>query len=182
MNNLLDLLGHIVLTSSHFCNTTPILLKMVLFFYQMSSYIYSLSLILFSGFISMHVYICFCYCTQPVVGNELFRNYEYQALSLFLANTWQSDWLLTLGTYVVLYFVIKLCSTQTQVVLFFRTLCYIIAEGYFFILSFFIWYILPFGLIRLRTFRLSSWVSYVHTLSAGVHAHAGRMWQSQMSQ
>ena len=37
--------------------------------------------------------------------------------------------------------------------------CYIIAEGFFFILSFFVLYILPFGLVRLRTFRLSAWVS-----------------------
>ena len=31
--------------------------------------------------------------------------------------------------------------------------------GDFFILSFFLLYILPFGLVRLRTFRLSAWVS-----------------------
>ena len=37
--------------------------------------------------------------------------------------------------------------------------CYIIAEGFFFILSFFVLYILPFGLVRLRTFQLSAWVS-----------------------
>ena len=35
-------------------------------------------------------------------------------------------------------------------------LCYIIAEGFFFILSFFVGYILSFGLVRLRTFRLSA--------------------------
>ena len=34
------------------------------------------------------------------------------------------------------------------------TICYIIAEG-FFISSFFVGYILSFGLVRLRTFRLS---------------------------
>ena len=34
--------------------------------------------------------------------------------------------------------------------------CYIIAEGFFFILSFFIGYILSFGLVRLRTIRLSA--------------------------
>ena len=33
----------------------------------------------------------------------------------------------------------------------------------FFILSFFVLYILPFGLVRLRTFRLSAWVSSVYT-------------------
>ena len=31
--------------------------------------------------------------------------------------------------------------------------------GIFFILSFFVLYNLPFGLVRLRTFRLSAWVS-----------------------
>ena len=34
--------------------------------------------------------------------------------------------------------------------------CYIIAEGFFFILSFFVGYILSFGLVRLRTIRLSA--------------------------
>ena len=33
---------------------------------------------------------------------------------------------------------------------------YIIAEGFFYILSFFVGYILSFGLVRLRTFRLSA--------------------------
>ena len=36
--------------------------------------------------------------------------------------------------------------------------CYIIAEGFFFILSIFVLYILSFGLVRL-TFLLSAWVS-----------------------
>ena len=63
-----------------------------------------------------------CYGTQPAVGNKLFCDYSYRALYLFPANTWQSDWLLTLCTYVVLYFVNILCSTQTQIVLFFQTL------------------------------------------------------------
>ena len=66
--------------------------------------------------------LCTCYGTQPAVGNKLFRDYQYRVLYLFPANTWQSDWLLTLCTSVVLYFVDILCSTQTQVVLFFRTL------------------------------------------------------------
>ena len=35
-------------------------------------------------------------------------------------------------------------------------LCYIIAEWFFFILSFFVGYILSFGLVRLRTIRLSA--------------------------
>ena len=35
-------------------------------------------------------------------------------------------------------------------------LCYIIAEGFFFIFSFFVGYILYFGLVRLRTIRLSA--------------------------
>ena len=30
-----------------------------------------------------------CYGTQPAVGYELFRDYKYQALYLFLANAWQ---------------------------------------------------------------------------------------------
>ena len=34
--------------------------------------------------------------------------------------------------------------------------CHIIAEGFFFILSFFVGYILSFGLVRLRTIRLSA--------------------------
>ena len=34
--------------------------------------------------------------------------------------------------------------------------CYIIAEGFFFILSFFVGYILSFGLVRLRTIRFSA--------------------------
>ena len=37
-----------------------------------------------------------------------------------------------------------------------RWLCYIIAEGFFFILSFFVGYILSFGLVRLRTIQLSA--------------------------
>ena len=36
-----------------------------------------------------------------------------------------------------------------------RYICYIIAEGFFFILSFFVGYILSFGLVRLRTIGLS---------------------------
>ena len=36
------------------------------------------------------------------------------------------------------------------------TRCYKIAEGFFFKLSFFVGYILSFGLVRLRTFRLSA--------------------------
>ena len=51
--------------------------------------------------------------------------------------------------------------------------CYIIAEGFFFILSLFVLYILSFGLVRLRTFRLSAWVGA--DINAGVHARAGRM-------
>ena len=51
-------------------------------------------------------------------------------------------------------------------------ICYIIAEG-FFILSFFVGYILSFGLVRLRTFRLCARV--------GARIERGRMWQSQMS-
>ena len=35
-------------------------------------------------------------------------------------------------------------------------ICSIIAEGFFFILSFFVGYILSFGLVRLRTIRLSA--------------------------
>ena len=35
---------------------------------------------------------------------------------------------------------------------------YIIVEGFIFILSFFVGYILSFGLVRLRTIRLSAWV------------------------
>ena len=35
-------------------------------------------------------------------------------------------------------------------------ICYIITEGFFFILSFFVGYILSFGLVRLRTIRLSA--------------------------
>ena len=50
----------------------------------------------------------------------------------------------------------------------------------FFILSFFVLYILSFGLVRLRTLRLSAWVG-AH-MNAGVHARARRMWQSQISQ
>ena len=47
--------------------------------------------------------------------------------------------------------------------------------------SFFRWlYIYLSGLVRLRTFRLSA-TGRGTTLSAGVHARAGRMWQSQMS-
>ena len=34
--------------------------------------------------------------------------------------------------------------------------CYIISEGFFFTLSFFVGYILSFGLVRLRTIRLSA--------------------------
>ena len=34
--------------------------------------------------------------------------------------------------------------------------CYIIAEGFFFILSFFVGYILSYGLVRLRTFQLTA--------------------------
>ena len=34
--------------------------------------------------------------------------------------------------------------------------CYIIAEGFLFILSFFVGYILSFGLVRLRTIQLSA--------------------------
>ena len=49
--------------------------------------------------------------------------------------------------------------------------CNIIAEGFFFILSFFVLYILPFGLVRLRTFcfvrglvRCTHWVQvFTHT-------------------
>ena len=41
-----------------------------------------------------------------------------------------------------------------------KNMCNIIAGGgIFFILSFFVLYILPFGLVRLRTFRFSAWVS-----------------------
>ena len=40
-------------------------------------------------------------------------------------------------------------------------------------LSFFVLYILSFGLVRLRTFRLSAWVGA--DINAGVHARAGRM-------
>ena len=43
----------------------------------------------------------------------------------------------------------------------------------FFILSFFILYILSFGLVRFRTFRLSAWVGA--DINAGVHVCAGRM-------
>ena len=43
----------------------------------------------------------------------------------------------------------------------------------FFILSFSVGYILTFGLVRLRTVRLSAWLG--HTLSAGVHTRAGRI-------
>ena len=39
-----------------------------------------------------------------------------------------------------------------------KNFCYIITEG-FFILSFFVLYILPFGLVRLRTFQLSAQMS-----------------------
>ena len=42
----------------------------------------------------------------------------------------------------------------------------------FFILSVFVLYILSFGLVRLRTFRLSEWVSLVHTLGR-------RFWNSK---
>ena len=49
-----------------------------------------------------------------------------------------------------------------------------------FILSFFILDILSFRLVRLRTFRFSAWVCA--DINAGVHARAGRIWQSQMSQ
>ena len=62
-----------------------------------------------------------CYGTQPVVGNELFRDYSYQALYLFPVNTRLSDWLLTLCSYVVFYLINILCSMQTRVVLFVRT-------------------------------------------------------------
>ncbi len=51
--------------------------------------------------------------------------------------------------------------------------CYIIAGGFFFILSFFVLYILTVGLVRLRTFRLSAWVGA--DINAGVHACAGKM-------
>ena len=37
-----------------------------------------------------------------------------------------------------------------------RCNCYIIAEGFFFLLSFFVGYIISFGLVRLRTIRLSA--------------------------
>ena len=37
-----------------------------------------------------------------------------------------------------------------------KYICYIIAEGFFFILSFFVGYILSFCLVRLRTVRLSA--------------------------
>ena len=36
--------------------------------------------------------------------------------------------------------------------------CYIIVEGFFKMFSFFVSYILSFGLVRLRTIRLSAWV------------------------
>ena len=47
-------------------------------------------------------------------------------------------------------------------------ICCIIAEGFFFISSFFVLYILSFGLVRLRTFRLSAWVGA--DINAGVGA------------
>ena len=50
-------------------------------------------------------------------------------------------------------------------------ICYIIAEGFSFILSFFVLYILSFGLVKFRAFRLSAWVGA--DINAGVHA--GRM-------
>ena len=53
-------------------------------------------------------------------------------------------------------------------------------KDFFFILSFFVLYILSFGLVRFRTFRFSAWVGA--DINAGVRARAGRMWQSQMSQ
>ena len=43
----------------------------------------------------------------------------------------------------------------------------------FFISSFFVLYILSFGLVRLRTFRLSACVGA--DINAGVHARAGSM-------
>ena len=46
--------------------------------------------------------------------------------------------------------------------------CYIIAEGFFFILSFFVLYILSFCLVR-----LSAWVGA--DINAGIHALTGRM-------
>ena len=42
-----------------------------------------------------------------------------------------------------------------------------------FILLFFVYYILSFGLVRLRTFWLSAWVGA--DINVGVHAHVGRM-------
>ena len=54
---------------------------------------------------------------------------------------------------------------------FVRVVIYLQKE--FFILSFFVGYILSFGLVELRTVRLSAQVE--HTLSAGLHARAGRM-------
>ena len=52
-------------------------------------------------------------------------------------------------------------------------MCYIITEELFLYYHFFVLYILSFGLVRLRTFRLSAWVSA--DINAGVHARAGRM-------
>ena len=52
-----------------------------------------------------------------------------------------------------------------------RERCYIIAEGFFFILSFFVLYILSFGLVRFRTFQLSAWVGA--DINVGVHARRG---------
>ena len=58
------------------------------------------------------------------------------------------------------------------------TYCSIIAEGLFFVLSFFVLLILPFGLVRLRTFRLvRGLVRCTHWVQVFT-----RMWQSQMSQ
>ena len=59
-----------------------------------------------------------------------------------------------------------------------KSKCYIIAEGYFLYYRFL--FCISFGLVRLRTFRLSAWVGA--DINAGVHASARRMWQSQMSQ
>ena len=55
-----------------------------------------------------------------------------------------------------------------------KLICYIIAEGFIFLFSFFVLYILPFGLVRLRTFRLrDGFVRCTHWVQEFTHERAG---------
>ena len=64
----------------------------------------------------------------------------------------------------------SMCNSPLKTV----TYCNIMAEGFRFI------YILPFSLVRLRTFRLAHGLVRCN-MNTGVHAHAGRMCHSEIS-